>query len=286
MKISALLIFISIITITSFACEKRDGIVYISEHLGSGSYLIDAVKKSEVLAKRKEWREAAIALKDILEEQTDETLACSERADLVIGYAYASYLFNAKNDDPVLPCYLNQLIDKNSKLDFSPYCADLYRLLMAYYWSLHDTKSHDNTLKKLVLYDKNAEFDFVNLLYACLERKSCRSTMKDFLSQFNGNKGEVYNLAVLFYSGLSDEEIKEGIIKWLDSNYNARGFIMRCFVTQVASLLSIDDVNFISLYCSKLNEWLTHQSDMENRRDIITFVLSERYRLLAIVNEI
>lgn len=282
LKIISLLIYT--FALTSLACVKKDGVVFISDDLDIESPIFDAVKKSEVLAKRQEWREAALILKDIIKRSENEVLKCGEDIELVLGYTYASYIFNARRDDPCLPKITNELIGKYSDCDFKTFCADLHRLLMAYYWSIQDVKSHDNVLRRLVLYDKNPDSAFVDLLYASLERDSCRACMKDFLVNFNGKTGDLYDLAFLFYSELSDKAIKDGIIKWLEQNIDARGFVMRCFVAHAASILSCDDLDFVSNYCSKLNEWLMQQEDSKDRKDIVTFVLSERYRIAAILD--
>ncbi len=53
LKIISLLIYT--FALTSLACVKKDGVVFISDDLDIESPIFDAVKKSEALAKRQEW---------------------------------------------------------------------------------------------------------------------------------------------------------------------------------------------------------------------------------------
>jgi len=280
-----LLFVIAWFSLMSFACDKKDGVVVVSNHLSKDSLIFDSVRKSEVLAKRKEWREAAVILKGLYQNLSNDCLSCGAEINLVLGYAYVLYLFNEKSDDSGIPDIINDLLIENLNDNcFKPFCAELYRLLMAYYWSLGDIKLHDETLRNLVLYDKNSEFDFINLLYACLERNTCRSSMKQFLKIYEGKKNEIYDFALLFYSDLTEKDIKFGIINWLRTNYDSRGFVVRCFLAHVANFLSCDDLDFVYLYCSELNNWLKNQKDDEDRKEIMTSVLSERYRIQAVLD--
>lgn len=147
-KICCFIAFVS--ALTTFACDKKDGVFVISPHLKNDSEIIDTVKKSEVLAKRKDWQNAALEIKMAERNNKCEELSCGEECGLILKCAYLSYLFNARHDDPEILLKAEEALVEYAdkyKENFSRNYAELYVLLMAYYWSLNDTASHDETLK-------------------------------------------------------------------------------------------------------------------------------------------
>jgi len=279
--------FIAVVSAaTTLACEKKDGVFVISPHLKNDSEIIDAVKNSEALAKRKDWKAAALEIKKAEKESKCEELSCCEECGLILKCAYLTYLFNARHDDLEIPLKAEEALSEYTARygeEFSRNYAELYVLLMAYYWSLNDTASHDEVLKKLALYNKDSVYYFVTLLYACLERPRHARDMKAFLDEYKGMKGTHYELAIAFYGGLSDDEKKAAILSWLKNNANVDLFIMRCFTAHVASVLDVRDRAFIVAYDSALLEWLKAQEDKEERKEAFALALSEHYRIAAIL---
>ena len=72
-------------------------------------------------------------------------------------------------------------------------------------------------------------------------------------------------------------------MNWLKSNANVDLFIMRCFTAYVASILDVNDKDFIVTYDCALLEWLKAQEDNEKRKEAFTLALSEHYRIAAIL---
>lgn len=271
---------------TSFGCDKKDGVVVISQHLRKDSSAFEAVRRSEALARRKDWKAAALAAKEGVEKGIGEELSCCEEAGLILKYAYLTYLFNARNDDPDIPLKTKEALaqyEARCKEEFSRVYAELYVLLMAYYWSLNDKVSHDEILKKLVLYDKDSVYYFVTLLYACLERPRCAKNMKAFLEDYKGKKGAHYEIAVVFYGCSSEEDKKALVLNWLKNNADVDLFVLRCFAAHAASMFDHTDMDFIVSYDRALLNWLKSQEDKEERKEAFVFVLSEHYRLAAIL---
>ena len=283
-KICCFIAFVS--ALTTFACDKKDGVFVISPHLKNDSEIIDTVKKSEVLAKRKDWQNAALEIKMAERNNKCEELSCGEECGLILKCAYLSYLFNARHDDPEILLKAEEALVEYAdkyKENFSRNYAELYVLLMAYYWSLNDKVSHDEILKKLVLYDKDSVYYFVTLLYACLERPRCAKNMKAFLEDYKGKKGAHYEIAVVFYGGSSKEDKKALVLNWLKNNADVDLFVLRCFAAHAASMFDHTDMDFIVSYDRALLNWLKSQEDKEERKEAFVFVLSEHYRLAAIL---
>ena len=291
MKLAKLFLFffcfcLAFCTKSVFGCVKTDGVRYVSRHYeGEDDLIKEGLLRIEALMRSKDFLRASVECEKLDSAAGDVRLSCGESLALTLRLIRIECLSEARRDDPELPKLAEKaLVDfkKISEEKVSACYTDFFWMLMSYYWTLGDVRSHDLAARRLLSYDPSSKIALMTLIYAAVERPYSVTWLGEFLDGFSGEKDALYMIGDFLRSDISAEKKQEKIISWLNNNSVAGESEMQCFLTGAASVLDVKDPEFIRDYCRALRQWLLEQKDDKNRLPLIVLVMNEWRRVEAL----
>ena len=269
-----------------FGCEKTEGVRYVSRHYeGEDDLIKEGLLRIEALMRSKDFLRASVECEKLDSAVAGIKLACGEDLALTLRLTQIECLSEARRDDPELPKLTEKAVLEFKELSeekFSARYVDFFRVLMSYYWTLGDVRSHDLTARRWLAYDSSSKIALMTILYAAAERPYSVTWLGELLDDFSGEKDALFMIGDFLRSDISAEKKQEKIISWLKNNSCAGESEMNCFIVGAASVLDVKKPEFIRDYCRALRQWLQEQKDDKKRLPLIVSVIGELRRVEAL----